>query len=79
MKDFTRVCKLMKVGRCTRAIDFVKKWDFQIEKRETRSEHEDNSREMLVKENTDIELLTFSDEARKSNKQLSEQGDSVLD
>ena len=34
---------------------------------------------MLLKVDTDIELLTFSDEARKSNKQLSDQGDDALD
>lgn len=68
----------MKVGRCTRAIDLVNKWDFQVEKRENSSEIEDNSRETLSKKDTDIELLTFSMESRNGNTAPSYECDSAL-
>ena len=34
MKDFTRVCKVLKLARCSRAIDFVEKWDSETKKRD---------------------------------------------
>jgi len=55
----------MGVSRPSRAIDLVKKWDCQIEKRENSSDNEENSLETLIKEENGIELLSFSEESRK--------------
>ena len=49
MKDFTRVCKRMGVSRPSRAIDLVKKWDCQIERRDTGTDNEESSRDELVR------------------------------
>lgn len=54
----------MGVSRPSRAIDLVKKWDCQIEKRENSSDNEEHSLETLIKEENGIELLSFSEESR---------------
>jgi len=66
MKDFTRVCRQIGISRPSRAIDLVKKWDCQIDKRENSSDNEEPSLETLIKEENGIELLTFSEESRNS-------------
>ena len=38
MKDFTKICKLLKIKRCSRAIDFVEKWQEETKKSDSENE-----------------------------------------
>ena len=80
MKDFTRVCKLMRIGRCTRAIDFVQKWDCQTEGRESSSDSEGSLEQAMIREDEScLELISYSKEARQSNQLYKAESKEVLD
>ena len=54
----------MGVSRPSRAIDLVKKWDCKIQQNQNSTDNEESSRDVLIRQESGLELLSFSDESR---------------
>ena len=68
MKDFTRICKVLKLGRCSRAIDFVEKWESETQKpKDVVSKEAGNNLEDSVpmkEAEDDDDIITFDNRPR---------------
>ena len=67
MKDFTRICKVLKLGRCSRAIDFVEKWESETQKPREVSKEVGNNQEdsvPMTQANDDDDIITFNNRPR---------------
>ena len=65
MKDFTRICKVLKLARCSRAIDFVEKWDSETKKQEACRKMSETVSVMDIGNDED-DLISFTNAPRKA-------------
>ena len=77
MKDFTRICKVLKLAKCSRAIDFVEKWESETKKRDASNKAAETASMMEV--DNDGDLIAFDSAPRKINNTLSMSGEVFLD
>ena len=74
MKDYQRICKVLEIRKCSRAIDFVEKWQSETQKTDaenvnpntTSEEAMDSCQAEKRDEENAAEMLAFSNKPRQS-------------
>ena len=82
MKDYQRICKVLEIRKCSRAIDFVEKWQRETQKADSENVNPNTAEEEAMDackteskdEDNAAEMLAFSNKPRQSaphfNKQV---------
>ena len=73
MKDYQRICKVLEIRKCGRAIDFVEKWQRETQKADSENVNPNTVEEAMdacktesKDEDNAAEMLAFSNKPRQS-------------